>query len=170
MKGICHIWSRGRHFSPSLPGERYLKLSSQKRSTGRNLGEHRSVRRSGTASRGTALLVFCLRMRSFPRTEVPTIFVGKKYPNRVNKMQAVVHGVYPCRFTSSWAYARSLRLGIRNNTVHCLLDSCFNASFFFFFSLYQTYSRIDDKQKPVCRMNVILNRLCRPVASRQPGV
>ena len=58
MKGIiCLIWSRGRHFSPSLPGNRYLKLSSQKRSPGRNLGEHRLVRRSGTASRGTVLLV-----------------------------------------------------------------------------------------------------------------
>ena len=29
MKGICHIWSRGRHFSPSLPGDRYLKLGSK---------------------------------------------------------------------------------------------------------------------------------------------
>ena len=68
MKGICHVWSRGRHFSPSLPAGdvRYLKLSSQKRSPGRNLGEHRWVRRSGTTSRGTAFLVFRLRMRSFP--------------------------------------------------------------------------------------------------------
>ena len=77
MKGICHIWSRGRHFSPSMPGDRYLKLSSQKRSPGRNLGEHRSVRRSGTASRGTALLVFCMRMRSFSRAQFLTIFLGK---------------------------------------------------------------------------------------------
>ena len=29
MKGICHIWSRGRHFSPSMPGDRYLKLGSK---------------------------------------------------------------------------------------------------------------------------------------------
>ena len=29
MKGICHTWSRGRHFSPSLPGDRYLKLGSK---------------------------------------------------------------------------------------------------------------------------------------------
>ena len=78
MKGICHIWSRGgRHFSPSLPGDRYLKLSSQKQSPGRNLGEHRLVRRSGTASRDTTLLVFSVRMRSFPRTEILTILVGK---------------------------------------------------------------------------------------------
>ena len=25
-KGFCHVWSRGRHFSPSLPDNRYLKL------------------------------------------------------------------------------------------------------------------------------------------------
>ena len=29
MKGICHMWSRGRHFSPSLPGDRYLNLGSK---------------------------------------------------------------------------------------------------------------------------------------------
>ena len=29
MKGICHEWSRGRHFFPSLPGNRYLKLGSK---------------------------------------------------------------------------------------------------------------------------------------------
>ena len=60
--------------------DRYLKLGSQKQSPGRNLGEHRSVRRSGTASRGTALLVFCLRIRSFPRIEVLTISLGIWYP------------------------------------------------------------------------------------------
>ena len=29
MKGTCHTWSRGRQFSPSLPGDRYLKLGSK---------------------------------------------------------------------------------------------------------------------------------------------
>ena len=29
MKGICLIRSRGWHFSPSLPGDRYLKLGSK---------------------------------------------------------------------------------------------------------------------------------------------
>ena len=78
MNGICLIWSRGRLISPSLPvgDDRYLNLSSQKRPTGRNLGGNRSVRRSGTTSRGTVVLVFCLRMRSFPLTLVLTIFVG----------------------------------------------------------------------------------------------
>ena len=44
---------RGRNFSPSLPGDRYLRFSWQKRSPGRNFGEHRLVRRSGTASIGS---------------------------------------------------------------------------------------------------------------------
>ena len=80
MNGICLIWSRGRLISPSLPvgDDRYLNLSSQKRPPGRNLGEHRLVRRSGTTSRGTVVLVFCLRMRRFPPTLVLTIFVGMK--------------------------------------------------------------------------------------------
>ena len=80
MNGICLIWSRGRLISPSLPvgDDGYLNLSSQKRPPGRNLGEHRSVRRSGTTSRGTVVLVFCLRMRSFLLTLVLTIFVGMK--------------------------------------------------------------------------------------------
>ena len=82
MKGICHIWSRGRHFSPSLSDlfrdERYLKLGSQKQPAGRNFGGNRLVRRSCTASRGTALLEFFLRMCSFSRTEVFNIFMGEK--------------------------------------------------------------------------------------------
>ena len=79
MKGICHIWSRDRLISPSMPvGEDWeLNLNSQKRPPGRNLGEHRLVRRSGATSRSTVVLVFCLRMRSFPRIEVPTIFMGR---------------------------------------------------------------------------------------------
>ena len=65
---------------PSLPvgDDRYLNLSSQKRPTGRNLGGHRLVRRSGTTSRGTVVLVFCLRMRRLLLTLVLTIFVGIK--------------------------------------------------------------------------------------------
>ena len=79
MKGICHTWSRGRLISPSMPvgDDWYLNLNSQKRPPGRNLGEHRSVRRSGTASRDTVVLLFGLRMRSFPRTEAHTIFLGE---------------------------------------------------------------------------------------------
>ena len=78
MNGICLIWSRGRLISPSLPvsDDRYLNLSSQKRPTGRNLGRNRLVRRSGTTSRGTVVLMFCLRMRRLPLTLALTIFVG----------------------------------------------------------------------------------------------
>ena len=77
IKGICHIWSRGRRFSPSMPEDRYLKLSPQKRPLGRNLEEHRLVRRSATASRGTALLAFGFRMRCPPINKVFTICGGK---------------------------------------------------------------------------------------------
>ena len=68
LNGISLIWSRGWLISPSLPvgDDRYLNLRSQKRPTGRNLGGHRLVRRSGSTSRGTVVLVFCLRMRRFP--------------------------------------------------------------------------------------------------------
>ena len=80
MNGICLIWSRGRLISPSLPvgDDRYLNLSAQKRPTGRGLGGNCLVRRSGTRSGDTVVLVFCLRMRRFPLTLVPTIFVGIK--------------------------------------------------------------------------------------------
>ena len=66
---------------PSLPvgDDRYLNLSSQKRPTGRNLGGNRLVRRSGTASRGTVVLIFCLRMRTFPKAEVTTICPTKMF-------------------------------------------------------------------------------------------
>ena len=37
-----------------------------------------SVRRSDTASRGTVFLVFCLRKRSFPRSEALAVFLRKK--------------------------------------------------------------------------------------------
>ena len=78
MNGICLIWSRGRLISPSLrvSDDRYLNLSTQKKPTGRNLGGNHLVRRSGSTSRGTVVLVFSLRMRSFPLTLVLTIFVG----------------------------------------------------------------------------------------------
>ena len=36
-----------------------LELCKEKRPPGRNLGEYRSVRCSGTTSRGTVALVFC---------------------------------------------------------------------------------------------------------------
>ena len=68
MKGICLMWSRGRHFSPSLPGDRYLKLGSK--------SDHRAEI-SGNVVRYGAL-AFSLRMRSFLKLNfLLTICVGK---------------------------------------------------------------------------------------------
>ena len=122
MKGICHIWSRGRLISPSMlvGDDWYLNLNSQKRPPGRNLGEHRLVRSSGTTSRGTVVLVFCLRMRSFIRTEVPTIFMGRNIcvGSTKNLTQTT-------KFTRAyWLFIRSLKLGIGNNTDHCSSKTC----------------------------------------------
>ena len=121
MKGICHIWSRGRLISPSMPvgDDWYLNLSSQKRPPGRNLGEHRLVRRSGATSRGTVVLAFCLRMRSISRTEVPTIFMGKK-----SASGQINDEIYSCHFTPKCPFNSSLKLGIANNTDHCSSKSC----------------------------------------------
>ena len=67
---------------PSLPvgDDRYLSLRSQKRPTSRNLGGNRSVRRSGTTSRDTVVVVFCLRMRRFPLT-LPYVYIMSKNGN-----------------------------------------------------------------------------------------
>ena len=94
MNGICLIWSRGRLISPSLPvgDDRYLNLSSQKRPTGRNLGGNRLVRRSGTTSRGTVVLVFRLRMRRFPDSN--------SYHIRGNEMNCVGSNECMTVFTS----------------------------------------------------------------------
>ena len=96
------IWSRGRLISPSLPvgDDRYLNLSSQKRPTGRNLGGNRLVRRSGTTSRGTVGLVFCLRMRRFPLT----------YHIRENEMNCVASSKY---MTVSTSFTRASFLNMR---------------------------------------------------------
>ena len=80
MKGSCHRRNRGRQISPSLPSGDvfFMKLNSEKRSPSRNLGEHREVRYSGTTSRGTAFLVFCLRMRKLSINCVHVIVLWKE--------------------------------------------------------------------------------------------
>ena len=125
MNGICHIWSRGRLISPSLPvgDDGYLNLNSQKRPPGRNLGEHRLVRRSGATSRGTVVLVFCLRMRSFPGTEVPTIFMGRSICVDSAKNLTLTDEIYSCPLTPKSLFNSSLKLGIGNNTDHCSSQS-----------------------------------------------
>ena len=133
MKGVCHILSKGRHFSPSLPGDRYLKLSSQELSPSRYLGEHHSVRRSGT--RGTALLAFYLHMRTFLRTEALTIFVGKniRLVSSECKTMFCAFSAGSWQVTSSCTYimASALKLEIGNNRIPYSLKSCFIESLFF---------------------------------------
>ena len=117
MKGICHLWSRGRLISPSLPvgDDWYLNLNSQKRPPGRNLGEYRLVRRSGTTSRGTVVLVFCLRMRSFPRTDVPTIFMEEI--SAEGKIKPSTNGaIYSYHLTPKCLFNSGLKLGIAKRT------------------------------------------------------
>ena len=119
MKGICHLRSRGRLISPSLPvvDDRYLNLSLQKRPTGRNLGRNRSVRRSGTTSGGTALLVTFERMRSFLALK----FLPSQRKYRFNEILAAVDGIYLCQFTSLCGSMGSLKVAIGNNTACSLL-------------------------------------------------
>ena len=123
MKGICHIWSRGRHFSPSMPGDRYLKLSPQKRPPGRNLGEHRLVRRSGTTSRGTALLVFGLRMRSFLRTKARTICEGNTYPSKYTTLliALLVLVSFTCKYYDLRASTRNFTILYSKSHYHLYL-------------------------------------------------
>ena len=95
MNGICFIWSRGRLISTSPPAgdDWYLNLSSQMRPTGRDLGGNRSERRSGTTSRVTVVLVFCLRMHRLSLTLVLTIFER-------NEMNCLGSSEYMTVFTS----------------------------------------------------------------------
>ena len=80
----------------------YLNLSSQKRPTGRNLGGNRLVRRSGTTSRGTVVLVFCWRMRRFPNSS--------SYHIRGNEMNFLGSSEYMTVLTS---FARASFLNMR---------------------------------------------------------
>ena len=71
-KGFCYVWSRGRHFSPSLPGNRYLKLGSKSDLRAEISGS--IVGYDALAPRPEVLLLW---LRSYPRNEVLTIFVEK---------------------------------------------------------------------------------------------
>ena len=77
MKGICPIWSRGRHFSPSLPSDRYLKLGSKSdlraEISGSIVGfealaSRPEVLRPISCFYGNLVLwVFCIRNRKYPK-------------------------------------------------------------------------------------------------------
>ena len=59
---VRHVFlPRWQGWRAQQPGHDNVIFTAQRRS-GRNLGEHRLVRRSGTMSRGTVDLVFCWRM------------------------------------------------------------------------------------------------------------
>ena len=61
-RGICHIWFRGRHISPSMPYQEARSVAESSEGptaskgdrTGRDPGMIRLVRRSSTGSGGTA--------------------------------------------------------------------------------------------------------------------
>jgi len=53
MKGICHIWSRGRHFSPSMPGSLAHKSDLRDEISGS------IVRYDALAPRPEVLLYWC---------------------------------------------------------------------------------------------------------------
>ena len=98
MKGICHKRSRGRHFSPSMPGDRYLKLGSQKRSPGRNLSGN-IVRYDALAPRPEVLLYWyfvCACAVSLEAKFLP--YSWGKYWDRFNWIEDVVNVIYSCQF------------------------------------------------------------------------
>ena len=76
-RGICLIWFRGRHISPSMPYREARSVAessegptaSKSDRTGRNPGMTRLVRRSSAGSGGTAffslLRTFLQRIRKF---------------------------------------------------------------------------------------------------------
>ena len=82
-KGICHVWSRGRHFSPSLPGDRYLKLGSKSDLRAEISGS--IVWYDALAPRPEVLLLWCfvgacaatLKLKLFP-------YSWRKYPQWVD--------------------------------------------------------------------------------------
>ena len=58
MKGICHIWSKGRHFCLSMPGDRYLKLDSKSDHRAEISRTDHLVRRFATSKGTTFIFIF----------------------------------------------------------------------------------------------------------------
>ena len=82
MKGICHLRSRGRHFSPSLPGDRYLKLGSKSDLRAEISGS--IVRYDALAQRPEVLLLWhfvgaCVAILKLKFL----LYSWRKYPHRV---------------------------------------------------------------------------------------
>ena len=84
-RGICHIWFRGRHISPSMPYREARSVAessegptaSKSDRTGRNPGMTRLVRRSSATSGGTAFFslaqTFRQRMRKCSGSPIRSI-------------------------------------------------------------------------------------------------
>ena len=84
-RGICHIWFRGRHISPSMPYREARSVAESSKGptasksdrTGRNPGMTRLVRRSSATSGGTAFFslaqTFRHRMRKCSGSPIRTI-------------------------------------------------------------------------------------------------
>ena len=78
-RGICHIWFRGRHLSPSMPYREARSVAessegptaSKSDHTGRNPGMTRLVRRFSATSGGTAFFsrVQALRYLDYQKNE-----------------------------------------------------------------------------------------------------
>ena len=74
-RGICHIWFRGRHISPSMPYREARSVAessegptaSKSDRTGRNPGMTRLVRRSSATSGGTAFFSLVEKSRQSMR-------------------------------------------------------------------------------------------------------
>ena len=62
-----------------------------------NLGEHRSVRRCGTASKVAVVRLCCMRMRGFSRIEVFTIFLKNIRVNKVQQIPNALKCIYSCQ-------------------------------------------------------------------------
>ena len=82
MKGICHLRSRGRHFSPSLPGDRYLKFGSKSDLRAEISGS--IVRYDALAPRPEVLLLWYFVGACVANLKLNfLLYSWRKYPNRV---------------------------------------------------------------------------------------
>ena len=108
-RGICHIWFRGRHISPSMPYREARSVAessegstaSKSDRTGRNPGMTRLVRRSSATSGGTAIFSLvqtfrrCMRkcssspIRTMPKKDAFFLFVLFFYEQLT--FQLIVH-------------------------------------------------------------------------------
>ena len=102
-RGICLIWFRGRHISPSMPYREARSVAessegptaSKSDRTGRNPGMTRLVRRSSAGSGGTAFLslvqTFRPRMRKCSGSPIRSL--TKKKKTKKCKMLVQLQGI-----------------------------------------------------------------------------